>query len=503
MKKVKSILFLIPVLAGMMLASCQPGAKNSLYQVVPANTPMLLSVRVEQLLQKSEVAKYLIPMLENMPSHGVQQQVLELLKDVNALGIDLSEAVVFVNDGASGGLVLGIKNRAKFKKFLDLLAEEGIISEITKEEGFSHTSIDGGVLLTFNDHTLLVTPKSGGETSAKRASRELLTQSKEKSLLGNEAFAKTITTGEEFVMYMNMGSLVQMVPQATAMMSIGGMDLSKLSGVVKIAFPDGAARMTVEALSYDPAMLNTEVSRPLTRSLLEYFPASIMGTMIANMNGEAYYNMLKQSLGNMQAALMMFDQNPDIPFNMVFEALESLGSIDGEYMLNVVPGLPIPAALLYAEVKDNRLLEMINQYAFRLAAPTKLEGDSYRVDMDGFPVSLYYGIKNGLFFLTTDANLYANAGQKVENSFKDSPLAQRIPAGTNGYFLVDLATVIQPLNLLLGLSGNGSIIPTLSQLQYLEGFSENGGTTFVMQLELKDKTQNVLKLITEAIAKQF
>jgi hypothetical protein len=502
MKKVKSILFLIPVLAGMMLTSCQSGAEKSLYQVVPANTSALFSVRVDQLVEKAGVAELVLPLLEGLSMDEAQSQVLALLKDKRALGLDLTEVLVFMQSGGEPACVLRVEDRAKFVKFLNLLTKEGMLSEVTKEGGFSHATLDD-VLLTFDDHTALILPSSG--KGAKTKSVALLTQSKEKSLLGNDAFAQTLTPDEEFFMYMNMGEIMQLAPKEAMLFLPGGMDLSKLSAVSKISFPDGAARMIALPVSYDPAMLNAEANRPLTRSLLEYFPASMMGTMIVNMKGEAYYETIEKTLSNMRMAMNMI--LPDAPLEQVFELFKSMGSIDGECMFGVVSGLPIPAVLLYAEVKDNRLVEMLDRYIPELVPVKKLDANSSRVDIKGSPVSIYYGIRNGLFFLTTDESLYKSAGQKVENSFKDSPLARRIPAGTTGYFLVDLAATIQPINVLSVLSGHGSISPEvmkpLSRLQYLESFSENDGMTFVIQLELKDKTQNVLKLITEAIAKQF
>ncbi|MDR1415394.1 MAG: DUF4836 family protein [Odoribacteraceae bacterium] len=508
-KTMKSTILLAAALLGMLFTNCQRSGDTPLYQAIPSDVALLYSLRVDQILDKSGVINNFLPMAESMLEGNEEGQFLiDILKDVNTMGIDLSDIVFFIaNDGGgpNGAVVARLTDRLKFTDFLGHLAETGMVINVEKKEGFYQAGVDDNLLI-FNDHLLIATQSIYGETLEQAAARvrALFTQAKEKSILGNDKFTQAFNTTDALLAYVNLAPFSR-DPGFKQMLTLTGMDISSVSGIMGISFPDGAMRMTTRVLSIDSALLQTQ-GRPLTLSLLDYIPAApAIATAILNMDGQATYDNMQKSLTNFLTLAAMNGGFP-APTGGMLQAFGLLQSINGEVMLNIASGTPYPAATLYAEVKDNRPLDALNEWLSEgpfqtFLTTTKLADNIYRAEVAPLRLSVYYGIKDGRFFISNDEALKAHPGDKLDNSFKNTPVAKRVPAGASGYFLLDISNLIQPIAFFANMRGGGGISPALmadiDQFQYLEAYSIEDGKEVVLQLELKDKTKNVLKLTSD------
>ena len=137
MKKLKSILILIPVLAGMILGSCDGGSgSKSHYRVVPADPTFFVILNLETLLQKSGVVDKLFPLAEAKVGEDLAgKEFLALLKDRKKTGIDLDDVLIFDAKMARGGIVARVNDRSRFEQTLQLLASQFPLPAITLQDG--------------------------------------------------------------------------------------------------------------------------------------------------------------------------------------------------------------------------------------------------------------------------------------------------------------------------------------------------------------------------------
>jgi hypothetical protein len=464
---------------------------------------MLYSVRLETILEKSGLGEKLANKADT------PRGVAGILKNKGSLGVDLDDLLFFfVEEPGSPfprtGFVARVINRAKLVKTLGLLEEDGLLS-VAKKDDYTLVLFDGpGLSVVFNDKVAVGMYDNGREGEF---ARELLVQPAENSILSNGPLVEAAFSGdEEFAGCFSFEAIYKYSPVGD--INLPGMDaFSKLFGIVKIGFPDGAARLEARVLIDSIASTIGRPGRPATLSQLAYFPASPMFLATGTLNGEEYYKVVR-TLFSFAPGLFLPSSGGRLSSSLdtFREVAGMLSSIDGDVTFGIIPGMPVPSLLLCAGAKDTRLLEVLNKYLSREYLPvsgrTELSPGSYRVDM-AFPgLSLYYGVKDGLFTFTNDEKLFRNVGTPLADSYKSSSLARRIPRDACGYFLLDFPSVIQPLSLLAGMSGGGSIPPgvaeVLSRLRYLEGYVESDGG-IVLQVEFTDPKTNALKLIGDAI----
>ncbi|MDR2130378.1 MAG: DUF4836 family protein [Odoribacteraceae bacterium] len=505
MKKMKSILLLIPALAGMLLGSCRDSANDRAhYQAVPAETSILVSVRVEALSQKSGVADKLKPMFEQQPD-ALAGTLLTILNDGKASGLRLDEEVLFFlgKDDRHTGITAMISDREKFTKHLDLLAEKHICSKVEKQgDVYIARGLQMAAMLVFNDRVLV-----GVANDGEQYARELLAQPVEKSILSDEHFLKTLPATDDVLVYANAGNLLSLFNVKEFMGPLGDVDYSKVFNTIGLNFLDGEARLTVTYYSSDVALaeLQAQITRPITRAHLDCIPASPLLLMIANFKGEEYNKFLENNLRNIHEVLGTFGN--DVQMQRVIALyqglIEASSSIDGECTFSITPSPSgIPSLVLYADVKDDHLVRFLDTQLSDIPFITneKVDETTYRVSTPLPMLNFYYGVKEGRFFFTNNEEIYKNAGKKVQDSYKDSRLARRIPANTFGYFFVDIQSVIDIVTKQFHLPMDNKEL--VARFRYLESFTE-GPSKFVFILEETNKDQNILKSIVDAVAVSF
>ncbi|MDR2413858.1 MAG: DUF4836 family protein [Odoribacteraceae bacterium] len=507
MKHLTSFLLLFPVLAGILLGGCQGNGKMVHYQAIPANATMLYSVHLETILQTSGVGDKIA---EHASRSAVHPALTGILKDRASLGLDLDDLLFFLANAEAPagvnfprvGFAARITDHAKFLKTLGLLKDSGRLS-ITKKKDYSVAIVSGmEISLTFNKKVVVGLAENDREEAF---ASQLLAQSKDKSILADEKIARAFAGKEEFKGYIDFRTFSSFLPVDLALP-----EAINMAGIAKLGFPDGAIRLETRVLSADSTLLARQAkqNRPATLSQLAYFPDSPLFISTTNVNGEEAYTFM-QKFFNEAARAIPPSMNTSIN-TPVIETLSKIfeiyNSIDGDFTLGILPGMPVPSFLLYAKVKDTRLLNVFNKFLSREYIPlvtnrTELAPDNYRVDLSFPGLSLFYGVKDGQFVLTNEEKRYANANAPTENSFKDSALAKRIPKGTTGYFLLDFQPVLQTVSVVTGMLGHAippQITETLSRVRYLEGFVESEGN-LILQVEFSDPKTNVLKLIGEII----
>ena len=503
MKQTRSFFLLLSLLAVVFLGSCQK-PQNVQYLPIPKDANVVISVQLDALKQKSGLEDIFTPLLKESGSDATTKKLMDILKNSRESGLALNEKVLFFAqvEQELAGVVARISDVQKFKNTLSLLEEEGVFSPVTAESGYNRTLLaDKSGMAVFNDHVLLFVPNQGGDID--KQAQKLLNQKAEESILSNLEYAKQMDSNEDISVYLSLNSIESMgIPLPDF-----GFDISKSSMTYGLSFLNGAIRFRGEILSSDPEMQDIiqnqlKTLRSVSLSHLDYFPAATLFYVLGNVDGAAYGAL-------MEKYMTAFVSSPLVALSGVeaaeLEEVKSVmntvyGSLDGEITLGI-PGvsmLGIPHVLLYADVKNDNLVTLLNKYLPQVeyvAGIKKLEGNNYQCDLILPIASIYYGEKNGLFYLTTDAAYRNTIGQKGETSLKEAASASRIPKGAKMYGVIELESII---NLPLVKATLATLDPAmknlLSQLWCIE-FHSTDNAKMELTIQLIDDRQNALKSI--------
>jgi hypothetical protein len=487
MKKT-NIFFAIPLLMGMILAGCQSNDKAH-YRLIPADAAIICAMNLETFFDKLGVDNQLVSSLDPV--------LADCARNRKTLGIDFSDvfAVIDNNDFFQAAFVARVTDYAALEKYVKQLESDGKIESIEKKGENTVVNFNYSLsAVTFNKNVATFDDTEGYFSS------KLLAMPEDQSILANETLVNALAGKEEFRAYFDLKTILSELldfdlPEEAE-------EYADFDILLKASFPDGAVRFEASALYADPTVPPlVQISRPLTFKQLACIPESPMVLFAFNFIGEAYYNLMEKVIIDSPG---IFQLNPfGNPFGndagAFLKIIGFLKSIDGDCTLGVIPGMPYPTLLLYADVKDNLPLIELNNAIQNLGpmivnARTELAPDSYRLDLPLPGVSAYYGIKDGQFIVTNDEKLYSDAGKPVANSYKDSPRGKNIPKDAHVYVMFDIPAIVKPLSMLPGAMDIDPVgARLLSELHYIEIYSSL--TEAVMQITLANPKANALKII--------
>lgn len=516
MNKVKTVFpFLLLILFVFFIGGCRENDLTTHYQVVPSDAAAVASIHAGAILQKSDISSLIDNMTTGMgASDEVMQKIKEIVKDGSASGLALDKPLLFFFriEGEIGGFTAEISDRQKLNDLFALLEKQGFTSSVTKQDQYSLvTSLSKEFVFLFDRKKIIGLPYRGQETVD--YAKQLMTQAEEKSILANREFMKSINSGDDisvFGSYASLPSLGITPPKI-------GIDITKLSLYSGLSFQNGLIRFSSEVFSSDPEteeflQQQLRLSRKITRSHLSFFPATTMLLSVNNLDGPGYYSYMEPHIQTILSSLSVFFPGLEgLDVNEVTEVTKSLlNSINGEITLGVSAGslLGIPSFLLYADVKNNAPVELLNKYLRTIMYVSRVEkvnGNNYRCDFMLPGVSLYYGEKNGTFYMTTDPAVPKSIGTSPAKSLNDAQLVKLIPKDSRGYAVADIESIsrIPLLAVFLGqYTGQDPLAKSvLSQIKYLEFYWEEGNKG-VAQLRLSNQEQNALKTIINMFNRQ-
>ena len=187
-KKTISRLSVLAVLI-VFLAAC---SKTSEYtNVIPADASVVASINLKSLANKAglddkenEAAKQkVLEALKSGMNAATFQQLEKVMKNPGESGIDVeSPFYVFSSSSFPYPTVVGkVNNEDNLHASLDVMAKEQICQPISEADGYSFTTMNGG-LLAFNNSTVLIVNVSGTTQTekAKEAITNLLKQTADK-----------------------------------------------------------------------------------------------------------------------------------------------------------------------------------------------------------------------------------------------------------------------------------------------------------------------------------
>ena len=515
-KKTISRLSVLAVLI-VFLAAC---SKTSEYtNVIPADASVVASIHLKSLASKAglddkenEAAKQkVLEVLKSEMNAATFQQLEKVIKNPNESGIDVeSPFYIFSSSSFPYPAIVGkVSNEDNLHASLDVMAKEQICQPVSEADGYSFTTMNGG-LLAFNNSTVLVVNVSGTTQTdkAKEAITNLLKQTADNSIVKSGAFQKMEMRKSDINFLVSMKAIpMEAIPaicrtqismglptevKAEDITLVGGLNFEK--GKIALRTENYTENEAVKAL----IKKQMESFGKANNTFVKYFPSSTLMFFNVGVKGEGLYNLLSENK----------EFRNTVSIAKADEVKELFGSFNGDIsagLINVTMN-SAPTFMMYADVKNGNALETIykNKQSLGLERGEdiiQLGKDEYVYKTKG--MNIFFGIKDKQMYATNDELLYKSVGKAADKSIKNAPYAsdmkgKNIFVAINAEAILDLPVV----KMVAGFGGQEvkTYIELANKVSYLSMSSE--GEISEIDLCLKDKDVNALKQIVD-FAKQF
>ena len=506
-KKTISRLSVLAVLI-VFLAAC---SKTSEYtNVIPADASVVASINLKSLASKAglddkenEAAKQkVLEALKSGMNAATFQQLEKVMKNPGESGIDVeSPFYVFSSSSFPYPTVVGkVNNEDNLHASLDVMAKEQICQPISEADGYSFTTMNGG-LLAFNNSTVLIVNVSGTTQTekAKEAITNLLKQTADNSIVKSGAFQKMEKQKSDINFLASMEAIPATYRNQISMglpTEVKAEDITLVGG---LNFEKGKIALYTENEAVK-ALIKKQMESfgKANNTFVKYFPSSTLMFFNVGVKGEGLYNLLSENK----------EFRNTVSIAKADEVKELFGSFNGDIsagLINVTMN-SAPTFMMYADVKNGNALETI--YKNKQSLGLKRGEDIIQLGKDEYVyktkgMNIFFGIKDKQMYATNDELLYKNVGKAADKSIKDAPYASDMKGKTifvaiNAEAILDLPVV----KMVAGFGGQEvkTYIELANKVSYLSMSSE--GEISEIDLCLKDKDVNALKQIVD-FAKQF
>lgn len=510
-KKMISRLSVLAVLT-VFLAAC---SKTSEYtHVIPADASAVISIHPKSLADKAglndkenEAAKQkLLEALKSGMNAATFQQLEKVINNPGESGIDVtSPFYVFSSPSFPYSTVVGkVSNEDNLHASLDIMAKEQITQPVNEADGYSFTTMNGG-LLAFNSSTVMIVTVYGTSQTekAKEGITNLLKQTADNSIVKSGAFQKMEKQKSDINFFASMAAIPAPYNRQISMNLPAEINLDEISLVGGLNFEKGRIAMKAENYTENEtakALLKKHMESfgKANNTFVKYFPASTLMFINAGIKGDGFYNLISNSK----------EFRNTISIAKADEVKELFSSFNGDIsagLINVTMN-SAPTFLMYADVKNGNALDALYKNKKTLGLRrgediVELGKDEYVYKTRG--MNVFFGIKDKQMYATNDELLYKNLGKAVDKSVKDAPYASDMK-GKNGFMAINTEAILDlPIvKMLAGFGGREAktYIDLVNKVSYLSISLE--GEVAELDLCLKDKDVNALKQIVD-FAKQF
>jgi len=216
-------------------------------------------------------------------------------------------------------------------------------------------------------------------------------------------------------------------------------------------------------------------------------PASVPLTLVTSLKGKGVYDYLLK-MPNMDKVLQSM-QGVDLK--------KMLSSFEGDFSLSLVSISQMPIITLFSEAKNMDFLDgIIALMKANKMNPNSVGDNKYALNMMG--ASLFIGQEKGIFYLTNDANVSADATQKIDSSFADTAYGEKAE-GKNGYFLLNVEELAKNPLVMMALGQLPGATDIITKFKAFE--TECEGLKSKAKLTLMDEDVNPLALFLEIAVK--
>ena len=516
-------LYLTILLAGIVF-SCSKQAQNNYIRVIPNDALFVFSYDAKSMNAKSEIPvtekeklnKTILDNLQNTLSPNLLQQVEKIMKNPQESGLSNEDRIyIFLNPTTSseklnGGIVVKVTDLNKLKQNVQLLETEQKCTAPVEKNGYWETSLDNNVKCAYNEELLLLLVGTD-EATLSASLTQSMEQKEENSILNNKGFNKLNNQQNDIALYLKAGKITSLLsglmtavqqPIPNQVMLEGIASLTSLNfeqGVIRLNTENYAETSEAQQLLEQQAAL----SGAMKSVFLDCFPASSLVYIGGNIQGEKIYEFLQTyPQKEVQEAFLKAQENQQIDLKKLFSAFQ------GDISLGFTSlSTQIPVITAYAEMKDNYLMDWFktkkDSLSKVLGVTFSETGENAYNALIGGSVTIYFGQKGDILYLTNDAQAGQNPGSKVNNPMSEAPWAKNAK-NSYGIFVINISDLMkQPLiAMALSMAGNSEemalLRTALAGCFYIE-IHNTSSYKGEMNIVLNNQNENALKQISSGL----
>ncbi len=482
-----------------LLVACSQTSKTDYLNVIPADADILVSFDMKALADKvglnganAEVKETFIGLVADMAPFESRTLIEELLKEPEKTGVDFTVPSYFYasqRSAAHASLVFKTKDEGQVAETLKKFEEKKITSGIQQGKGYRYAKLtDETLVLVFNESLLLVTEEKDLDSIAdwlkRKKERSIVSQTRFEQLQKQKGDIRLVTPLSYFAMsYMSyLTSRFSDIPKE------GYNDSFLMAG---LSFENGEAALSTRIYTENKVMLEAMERQKAafgkaTGVFAKNFAVETPFYMNTRIDGAEFYKLLlsyAEKADEDEIKLLKSDVLKDFICSFRGDMAMAVEMGDSEYSE--------PIFTMYAEVTDARALASLFQSRALVnwiseASITEMARDEYRLQEGN--MSIYFGVRDKQFYLTTSERAYRELGKKQEKSLLQAPFADEIKS--TAFVSINLFPIV---SLWMGNGFNEAV-------SQIESFTIQGEDETVFRLRFKEKGKNSLQQIIDLIA---
>lgn len=518
MKRIqKSMIAVLLVLATVMV-SC--GGKKTLEHatVIPQDASIIFAYNAKKICDKADLNSEKYSMFKDAIIQQMQKEInnpvasdmfKDLIQKQEFPGLN-NTADVFFFMTAKGivGFSGAVTDQAKAMEALKVICEKSKVKPV-EEDGIFKISTSKAVCM-LSDKVILVAGAANHALKAENGKLlneevlKMLAQTKENSVVSTKIFKEMMSQEADIMGYLNYEQLFNSdlpgFDQAKASVKMyskmmKGYELADLNLVMSLNTEKGKAQIksklvaNSEAAQKALAEQTTSLVGKINGKFNEFLPATTPMSMTVGIDGEKIFNYIS-ALPQMQQMLQQVKG---------LDVKEMFSSMKGDMSLNVVTISTQPVFTVYSEMKNTEMLDQLVGLAKMSGMPLKEFGDKkYAMQAGMMPV--YFGQEEGIFYITSDANVSADVQQKVEKSLATTEYGSRAE-GKVFYWLLNLEEIAKNPMVGMVLGRQPGVLDFLKKFKAIEMEAE--ALTSTTTLTLTEEVNPLALIVDFAVKSQM
>lgn len=395
------------------------GKKETYCSVIPNDAVALARVDFRQFFSEHEID---FDKQQDLPKALIKQMV-------EKSGVDFSKPIyAFACETGKSGLVVPISDVQLFR---DFIKDNGFMSFTHSQSKGYDWAMSGQIAAIFDSEKCLL--MTGAGMNVRKELVKLMEQDADDSVLDESLYENISRCKKPLAAIVSVEEMYkQNIPSLTEQMGVSedAFDMNLLFG---FDAKKEKATLTLDVLP------NSSEARSLLKEKMN-LANDLKGKFVNAIDTDpmlwfSFSGM--QNLGEQIAKLAQLDELTDLN---AINLPELLGSFSGEAAV-IVPNGSVKDYAFLAEVKDNKVLDIINQ-AEQLSGGTvksiRITDNQYVLGVEG--QTIFCGIQNNIFYLTNAQNLVSKVGQNLTSSVSDY---DDDIASASAYFSVDAQQALQ------------------------------------------------------------
>lgn len=414
---------------------------------IPGNATEVLSVNLQSLAQKAGLPENenqstlnkLTEVLKTGLSMELQQQIENIVKNPNKLGIDYTAPVYYFHAQESGmqGIIAKINDSDRLKNFLKATQTDELFDDVQQIGNYNCTYNDR-FFIAFNETTLLVFPTFSSMNIGQmhNDAKKLFSQTEENSITHQKSFIKLQSMQGDIKGMGGANNLTRIYSYFSTTELSNNIHLEDLKFIGSLNFENGKINMKYQYYTENEilkALLDEQVQsmHPFEGKYLPYFPQSTLMLLTMGIDGEKIYKSLQAEEGN--GKILNSEQM------VILQSLLNTLHKDISIGFTGMSANGTPSFVAYVETKNNTILQSLYELlSTQQMKINRLDNGDYQLQIAS--QMIYFGIRGTDLFVTNDSSQYNRIAQNAEPSILESDFAHEWE-GKHMFFVINTKAI--------------------------------------------------------------